>query len=350
MFDIFIECLKFSTALLCCILVVLGFRDMPRDRILAIRIFAILSIAVYVMHDFSAWPPNILSITPHIGLLILIPVWWCALSLFDDDFSMRKQDWIIAAFWPLLLILAFINVETKFKLVSSVAVSLYVAGLIIYIAFQIWQRWQDDLIESRRKLRLIFAGIIAFNIVISTPYLWVGYFHVDPTFHSNGRTFVNFASILSTVIWSTALNNNNILPIHAPHVPEKPRPRKNLDHLDLHFSKLQALLATHIHREHALSVPKLAKKLNITEHMLRRLISEKMGYKNFRHFINTYRLEEVKDALADPNKSHVSIITIALDAGFNSIPTFNRFFKNEMGMSPSAYRAEQNQHYPLGHK
>ena len=43
-------------------------------------------------------------------------------------------------------------------------------------------------------------------------------------------------------------------------------------------------------------------------------------------------------ALADPGQAEVPILTIALDAGFQSIGPFNRAFKAETGMTPSEFR------------
>ena len=54
--------------------------------------------------------------------------------------------------------------------------------------------------------------------------------------------------------------------------------------------------------------------------------------------MNGYRLAEAEAALSDPAQAAVSILTIALDAGFGSIGPFNRAFKAETGVTPSEYR------------
>ena len=71
------------------------------------------------------------------------------------------------------------------------------------------------------------------------------------------------------------------------------------------------------------------------EHRLRATINAELGFRNFNTFLNGYRLEECKAALADPVQAEVPIITIALDSGFQSMATFNRVFKAETGLSPS---------------
>jgi len=82
----------------------------------------------------------------------------------------------------------------------------------------------------------------------------------------------------------------------------------------------------------------LAQRLGIPEYKLRRLINQRLGYRNFNVFLNNHRIEESKAALADPAQAEVPIITIAMDAGFQSLGPFNRAFKALTGVTPTEYR------------
>jgi AraC-like DNA-binding protein len=95
------------------------------------------------------------------------------------------------------------------------------------------------------------------------------------------------------------------------------------------------------YREEGLSIGSLAAKLGIPEYALRRLINQRLGYRNFNAFLNFYRLDDVMAALADPSQEPVPILTIALDAGFQSLGPFNRAFKSQTGMTPSEFRRQQ---------
>lgn len=59
---------------------------------------------------------------------------------------------------------------------------------------------------------------------------------------------------------------------------------------------------------------------------------------NFHEYINRLRVEEAKRLLRDPDCQECTILEIAHRAGFNSKPTFNRFFKSIVGVTPSTYR------------
>ena len=62
--------------------------------------------------------------------------------------------------------------------------------------------------------------------------------------------------------------------------------------------------------------------------------------RNFTSFLNGYRLDEVEKGLSDPAQAKTPILTLALDAGFNSIGPFNRAFKERHGMTPKEYRQQ----------
>ena len=106
-------------------------------------------------------------------------------------------------------------------------------------------------------------------------------------------------------------------------------------------SKLLAVMEEdRLYQEHGLGIGDLAMRLSVPEHQLRALINKGLGYRNFAAFLNQYRLAEAKAALADPEQARTPILTIAMDVGYASLATFNRAFKSEEGVTPSAFRAE----------
>ena len=48
--------------------------------------------------------------------------------------------------------------------------------------------------------------------------------------------------------------------------------------------------------------------------------------------------QDLWEALADPSQAEVPVITIAMDAGFQSLGPFNRAFKATTGVTPTEYR------------
>jgi AraC-like DNA-binding protein len=92
-----------------------------------------------------------------------------------------------------------------------------------------------------------------------------------------------------------------------------------------------------LHKDHSISLGKLAKSLSMTPHALSQVINEQLS-SNFNDFINSYRVEEAKKMLEDPERKNFTIASIAYDSGFNTLSAFNVAFKKFTGVTPSQFR------------
>jgi AraC-like DNA-binding protein len=100
----------------------------------------------------------------------------------------------------------------------------------------------------------------------------------------------------------------------------------------------QRLAAERLYAREGLSVAALAELLGTQEHVLRRVINQGLGYRNFNDFLHTHRLREASRRLRDPNERRLPVLTIALEVGYSSIGPFNRAFKERFGVTPTSYR------------
>jgi len=90
-----------------------------------------------------------------------------------------------------------------------------------------------------------------------------------------------------------------------------------------------------------LSLRSLATHLEMHPNQLSWLLNESIG-KNFSEFVNHYRVEAFKEIANDPKNSHLSLIGLAYDSGFNSKTVFNTYFKKETGLTPKQFLKNQN--------
>ncbi|NIJ52650.1 helix-turn-helix domain-containing protein [Dyadobacter arcticus] len=89
-----------------------------------------------------------------------------------------------------------------------------------------------------------------------------------------------------------------------------------------------------------LSLPDLARRMKINSPTLSQAIN--LGSSNnFNDFVNTYRIKEFKYQALVPANTHLSLLGIALECGFNSKATFNRAFKKLENQSPGEFLATQ---------
>ncbi|MEQ9426887.1 MAG: helix-turn-helix domain-containing protein [Cyclobacteriaceae bacterium] len=86
----------------------------------------------------------------------------------------------------------------------------------------------------------------------------------------------------------------------------------------------------------SLTLRDLANKMKISSNKLSWLLNERMG-QNFNEYINGFRLEDFKENALNPANSHLTLLAIAYESGFNSKTVFNVFFKKVEGMTPKAW-------------
>lgn len=79
----------------------------------------------------------------------------------------------------------------------------------------------------------------------------------------------------------------------------------------------------------------LSRALEIPKNDLSKLISS--SDLSFRRLLNSYRLDYFKKIALDPANSHLSLLGLAFESGFNSKASFNRVFKEELGETPSQF-------------
>jgi AraC-like DNA-binding protein len=86
-----------------------------------------------------------------------------------------------------------------------------------------------------------------------------------------------------------------------------------------------------------LSLASLAQQLDLTSNQLSQIINQKTST-NFFTFINSYRVEAVKERLKNPAFAHYSILAIGFDCGFQSKSSFNKIFKQMVGKTPLEFQ------------
>ena len=92
------------------------------------------------------------------------------------------------------------------------------------------------------------------------------------------------------------------------------------------------------YKDHNITLGKFSKHLSLTPHVVSQVINEKLSY-NFNDFSNSYRIEEAKKMLNDPEMQNITVASIAYDSGFNTLSAFNTAFKKFTGLTPSQFRS-----------
>ncbi|WP_418636806.1 helix-turn-helix domain-containing protein [Winogradskyella sp.] len=116
--------------------------------------------------------------------------------------------------------------------------------------------------------------------------------------------------------------------------------RKPFTRANHYFKKLESLMQFRkIYRNPCLTLSSTAKDLGISACYLSSMINNLLN-KSFIDFINEYRIEDVKNNLHSEEFSGYTIVSVGLEAGFNSKSAFYSAFKKHTGLTPMAYKSQ----------
>jgi len=120
-----------------------------------------------------------------------------------------------------------------------------------------------------------------------------------------------------------------------PETETEPSDKEDLqEDLDRWILKLEKQLATHQdYLEPDLKLADLADRIGANTSVLSKVINAHYGL-NFNDFINAKRCEAFMKRLQNGEHKQHTLLSLALDSGFNSKSTFNRAFKKHFGISP----------------
>lgn len=322
--------------------------------------------------------------------------WLFAAALFDDDFELRP---VHALPWAAMALLGGLQCawwgpqaspEAPFVVAVLHWAPLGFAAMALAAAAR---HWRDDLVEQRRRVRLfiVAAGslytvvMLAVRVASPSGRLAAGTATLD---------IAALLAIVAGVVWHwLQLARTDLLPLAeaagappAAAVVERPppaadtgdepgvpasveaapsartttptraatpsaaadpravtRPDTSPDPADERLlAQLATLMGTErAYRDEPLTLATLAARLDAPEYRLRRVIHQRLGHRHFSAYVNSHRLAEVRAALADPARRELPVLTLALEAGFQSIGPFNRAFKADTGLTPTEFRRQQ---------
>jgi len=100
------------------------------------------------------------------------------------------------------------------------------------------------------------------------------------------------------------------------------------------------LLHDKIYLDSNLTLDSVASHLNLSPSYLSRIIHNELNT-SFPDYLNSFRIEEAKQYLKNPDFAKYTIVSIGLEAGFNSKSSFYNVFKKATGKTPLAYQKDR---------
>jgi AraC-like DNA-binding protein len=297
-----------------------------------------------VSYSIGATPPVSISHAPLIALSTgnVVVFWLFTQALFDETFKLR---WWHALVWAAVAAFSFVNclwiAPASGARLSIIAINLIALGFIALAVTRTVASWSSDLVERRRSVRVFIVSAAALygglNAALQIVMSGSGSAAI-----ANTVNLAVLAGVVAAICYAMMrVDGADLFPAppkvqadtsDAAVTESSAADRKLIDAL------MRLMGDERIYRHDNVTIGMLATKLGIPEYKLRRLINQRLGYRNFNVFLNEHRIAEAKAALADPSQAEVPVITIAMDAGFQSLGPFNRAFKAITGVTPTEYR------------
>jgi AraC-like DNA-binding protein len=298
-----------------------GFDAARRGALLA------FGIACYALNASPVLGPELPEWVRHviIPFSVINPVflWWFAGALFRDRFPVI--GWRLVP--PGLLLFNYaIWPGAAGQGIVHMILSVGVFALVIWLPLR---DRAGDLIERRRAIRGLFAIVAGL----------LGIFLIINEVVSGQVAQQAGALLLVNILFGAAfLASRRDLLTPRPVLPMK-EARRRMPPEDTHFlDKLTALMDKGVYREDGLTVGRLAERVGVPEHRLRRIINQGLGYRNFSSFLNERRIGEARAWLENPENGLTPVSGLAYDLGYASLGPFNRAFKEVTGQTPTEYR------------
>lgn len=263
--------------------------------------------------------------------------WLLVRALFRRP-SMRRS------IWPPALVIAMIAIGVALRFgdgspapvlrMADNAEGLISSALLLLATIEPLRGIGDDIPQSEQRFRIGFAA--SYAMILAIAVLLIDGAPADSATARFGGAIKAICALAALAGMGFAVWYRTGNP-----VPETMRTRRRApaesDHA-LGERILQIMRGEAAFAQPDLKVADLARRVGEAEYKVSRCVTRALGFRNFNHMANHFRVAEAKRRLADPRFDHLPILTIALDCGFGSIGPFNRAFKAETGTTPMHFR------------
>jgi AraC-like DNA-binding protein len=330
-------------------------------------IFWLLIFLVLINLEFFFLSSGLYKKFPHLfglsyGLIFLIgpSLYFYVRSIIEEKFIFKKIYFLHLFFFVLYYILGFSlftsSASEKIKLSEYfLTAKVYYTGFEYFLIFlqvghvavyltvtEIYLRKKQKTIklekqENRDRLswvklvRWLFTGFLMFLIFLELYFITKGYYTI-------------IAGYLYTLLYSLIIYTISTVMYYKPQMVLGERAKKykksvmDNPEVDIYVAKLEKLMKEDkIYTEPDLKLNEVADQLGVSVHFLSQLLNEKFN-RTFLDYVNYFRVEALKASLADPNKAHLTLLSLAMDAGFNSKSAYNNTFKRFTGKTPTEYK------------
>ena len=309
--------------------------------------------------DFFRYAPRFFLIPLNFSLALGPSLYFYTKSIANTSFTFSKKHWL--HFIPVLLELlvhVIISVEALDKSILATSTNAFfnfipviqllaICSVIFYSAFALkeirkYHKWLNDNYSNSSEYSLGWLYRLLFIFALFW-FLWIPYTLVDYLIYDYKLDIPDYyplyllMSVITIWISAEAYLKPEIIQLESKSQPEIEKLAPTEDVIQKATWLIDQMERNLYYLNPELTLTSLASSLEIHPNRLSKIINEGIG-KSFSDFVNEYRTKAVVARLKNPEYDHITLLGISFECGFNSKTTFNRVFKEVMGVTPFEYK------------
>jgi AraC-like DNA-binding protein len=346
-----------------CLLLIFSKRiNQKANRFLGLAALVIVLWNIWVLShdlDFFRYAPRFFLVPLNFSLALGPLLYFYTKSISDISFTFSKKNWF--HFIPVLfelLVHVIISFEALDRSILATSTSAFfnlipliqllaICSVILYSALALkeikkYHIWLKDNYSNSSEYSLGWLYRLLFIFAVLW-FLWIPYTLVDYfmfNFQLGIPDYYPIYLIMSVItIWISveAYLKPEVVLLEPKTQPEIEKQAPTEDVMQKASWLIAQMESNLYYLNPELTLSSLATSLAIHPNRLSKIINEGIG-KSFSDFINEYRTKAVVVRLKNPTYNHITLLGISFECGFNSKTTFNRVFKEVMGVTPFAYK------------
>ncbi|WP_152538574.1 AraC family transcriptional regulator [Aquimarina macrocephali] len=199
--------------------------------------------------------------------------------------------------------------------------SIWIRGLILFLII--------DMTSGLLLLAYPISGLVYINLFYLVLLIWyIGYYGVNQV-----QVFLIQEDPIASVKKETS--QEKII---------KPIPFFNCESAEFIALKTQLEIIfteQELFKKQDLSLRETAAILDISDKKLSHLLNICLA-SNFYEYVNTYRVNYFRKKIEEGTADKLTLLAVAFDSGFNSKATFNRVFKQQVGITPIKFKKQSD--------